>query len=213
VSCFFVVVIMYNNGMAQEKNIVLPKPKTGGPVSLEEAIQKRRSIREYGPQPLAIDKIGQLLWAAQGITSEEGAYPLRAAPSAGALYPIEVYVVNPQGVFLYNPEAHSLTLHKQGDHRLKLMQACLHQSFVAEAPVSILMCAVYERIMRKYGARGRMYTHIEAGHIAQNIHLQAVTLGLGSVPIGAFNAQEIKGDLGLPQDYEPIYVIPVGYPQ
>jgi SagB-type dehydrogenase family enzyme len=150
------------------------------------------------------------LWAAQGITEEWHGF--RTAPSAGALYPLEVYVVKKEGVYHYLPQGHELKKTLDGDLRSPLCRAALGQRAIKEAPCNIIITCVYQRIRQKYGQRGVRYVHIEAGHVAQNIHLQAVALGLSSVPIGAFNDDEVKRVLSLPQEIEPIYIIPVGHP-
>ncbi len=192
-----------------EKEMLLPRPQIKGKFSLEEAISKRRSKRRFNSQELTLAQISQLLWSAQGITDEGSGF--RAAPSAGALYPMEVYLLNKDGLFHYLPEGHKLEQVLQKDLRRELAGAALGQSFVAQAPAAIVIAAVYERVSRRYGQRGRRYTDIEAGHIAQNIHLQAVALGLGSLPVGAFDDEAVKSLLELPDEEQPLYIIPVGY--
>ncbi len=155
-----------------DKEIVLPAPRLKSEVSLEEAISQRRSIRRYRPEELTIGQISQLLWSAQGIT--EGGMGFRAAPSAGALYPAEIYLVKKDGVFHYKPGKHRLKQVLEGDVRDQLAEASWGQKFIAQAPVDIVITMVYERVTSRYGPRGRRYTDIEVGHIAQNIHLQAV---------------------------------------
>jgi len=197
--------------MAKFDEIQLPRPVKEGKMSLEEAISKRRSKRSFIQKDLNWEEIGQLLWAAQGITAKIGGFNLRTAPSAGALYPMEIYLVSKQGLFHYIPQSHKLEVLVQSDLRDSLANACLGQESVAQASIDIVICAVYHRVTDKYGERGIKYVHIEAGHIAQNIHLQAISLGLGSVPIGAFSDEAVKKILSLPLEYEPLYIIPVGY--
>jgi len=144
------------------------------------------------------------------VTSKRG---FRAAPSAGATYPIEIRAVTPDGIFRYVPEGHKLIQEKTGDLRRELSQAALSQSFIAEAPCNFVISAVYERTTMRYGERGIRYVHIEVGHAAENIHLQAVALGLGSVPIGAFYDEKVTAVLDLPDNEVPLYIIPVGYPR
>lgn len=195
--------------MAKTSQIQLPPPVTKGKISLEGTILSRRSKRSFSPKDLTLAQISQILWAGQGITAGRGSY--RAAPSAGALYPMEIYVLTKQGLYHYLPEGHKLEVLTEKDLRPALAGAALGQSAVSEAALDIIICAVYSRITGRYGQRGIIYAAIEAGHIAQNIHLQAVALGLGSVPIGAFSDEGVKNILSLPKDNEPLYIIPVGY--
>lgn len=191
--------------------IPLPTPVLKGELTLEEALAKRRSVRAFGGRPLALEELGQLLWAAQGITHPAG---YRTAPSAGALYPLEVYVVTEAGAYHYDPLEHCLDLHRQGDLRPELYVAALEQESVLEAPAVFVIAAVYERTERKYGReRSPRYVHLEAGHAAQNLLLQAAALELGAVPIGAFGDAAVKEALSLPEDQQPLYLIPVGQPE
>jgi len=193
--------------------VQLPEPRLKSEVSLEEALLKRRSIREYANLPLTLEDVSQLLWAAQGITTEWGG---RTAPSAGALYPLEVYLAvgNVEnlaaGVYKYKPERHELVKVRDDDVRGELAEAALGQNFVMEAAIDIVIAAVYERTTKKYGDRGVRYTHMEAGHAAQNIYLQATALDLGMVTIGAFYDDRVKDILGMLKNETPLYVIPVG---
>lgn len=197
--------------MASTNQIQLPEPDKKGKITLEEAIAKRRSKRTFRNQELSLEQIGQLLWAAQGITAKRGGFSFRAAPSAGALYPMEIYLLTQKGTFHYLPPEHKLEVLGEKDLRRGLADAALGQDVISQAPLDIVICAVYYRVTSKYGQRGRRYVDIEAGHIAQNIHLQAVALGLASVPIGAFDDQSIQSLLALSEDCEPLYIIPVGY--
>lgn len=197
--------------MARYKTIQLPPVRERGKVSLEETISKRRSQRRFAQKELSLEQISQLLWAAQGITSRRHGLKLRSAPSAGALYPMEIYLLTRTGLFHYLPQDNQLEVMSEDDLRRGLSSSALGQVAVAEAPASIVICAVYERVTRKYAKRGERYVHIEAGHIAQNIHLQAVGLGLASVPIGAFDDQKVKAALSLPEEQIPLYIIPLGY--
>jgi SagB-type dehydrogenase family enzyme len=191
--------------------IQLPAPARSGVVSLEEALAQRRSVREFLRGELTPRQLSQLLWAAQGITSQEGH---RTAPSAGALYPLEMYVVVPAGLYHYTPLRHQLNLVSAGDFRRPLFRAALEQKAIIEASAVFVIAAVYERTAQKYGpARGERYVHLEAGHAAQNLLLEAVALGLGAVPMGAFQDAEVKKLLELPRNYEPLYLIPVGTPR
>ncbi|MFH1506845.1 MAG: SagB/ThcOx family dehydrogenase [Candidatus Omnitrophota bacterium] len=199
--------------MAENKIIELPNPKLSSNISLEEAISSRRSVRNFSSRDISWEEIGQLVWAGQGITGNIGSYSLRASPSAGALYPMELYVLTKNGLYHYLPQGHKLEVLAEKDLRQDLSKACLGQSSIVSASVDILICAEFSRVTLKYKEHGVGYVNIEAGHIAQNIHLQAVALGLVSVPIGAIDKAAIKKALSLPDEFEPIYVVPVGYPQ
>ncbi len=192
--------------------IPLPKPTLQGTMSVEEAIARRRSVREFADQALAPEAIGQLLWAAEGITGHASHF--RAHPSAGALHPLEVYLVVPAGIFHYRPRGHAMLLVQEGDRRAALAKAALEQGCVAEAPCIIAIAAVYARTTGKYGERGRMrYVPMDAAHAAQNVLLQAVALGLGAVPVGAFDDEAVRRVLGLPGEEVPVYLVPVGNPR
>lgn len=200
-----------NPTVVPEPTIPLPPPVQQGRMSLEAALARRRSVREYSEERLTPVELGQLLWAAQGITSPEG---FRTAPSAGARYPLELYAVVPEAVYHYNPQRHLLALHLSGDRRPDLYTAALHQESVLRAPVVIVMAAVYQRTASRYGReRTPRYVHMEIGHAAQNVLLQAVALGLGGVPIGAFYDDQVQRALALPADHAPLYLIPVGRPR
>lgn len=191
--------------------IKLPQPKDKSKITLEEAIKKRRSERNFSSENLTLEQISQLLWACQGVTDEIRG--LRSAPSAGATYPLEVYIIGSSGFFHYIPQTHSIKKLKDYDLREGLSAACFGQGFVKAAPVNIVICADFKRTAGRYGDRGENYVYIEVGHAAQNVHLEAVAEGLGSVPVGAFSDHQIKELLKLPKEITPIYVIPVGYIQ
>ena len=193
--------------------ITLPEPRQDSDVSLEQSLLKRRSIRDYTGEPLTLAEVSQLLWAAQGIT---GAHGFRTAPSAGALYPLEVYVVAGDvegleaGIYRYVPENHKLRLIVEGEYRDELSKAALSQSPVASGAVSIVFTAVYERTTVKYGERGIRYVHIELGHATQNLCLQAEAMELGAVTIGAFSDEKVAEVMNLSDDEKPLYIVPVG---
>ncbi len=155
----------------------------------------------------------QSLWSAQGHTHADG---FRTAPSAGALYPLEIYVVAgdvadlPAGVYRYQPREHNLVLVQRGDLRAPLASAALGQAWIRSAPAVLAIAGVYQRTARKYGKRGRRYVHIEVGHAAQNVYLQATTRGLATVLVGAFNDTEVQEVLGLPSDHAPLGLMPLG---
>ena len=193
----------------------LPAPRHGT-VSLDSALRARRSVREFAVAPLPIAELGQLLWASQGSTRDgEG----RTVPSAGALYPIEVYVAVGRvhrlepGVYRYDPRGHTLALVRSGDHRRGLATAALRQDWMEQAPAIVVITALYARTTVKYGERGRRYVHMEVGHAAQNVYLEATALGLGTTLVGAFDDARVARLLGLPANAEPLGLMPVGRPR
>lgn len=191
--------------------IHLSEPARSGAVSLEEALTKRRSVREFSPGPLTERQLSQLLWALQGINRPDGC---RTAPSSGALYPLEVYVVIPSGFYHYVPVQHRLDLVSPVDFRPALYTVALDQEAIKEAGTVFVIAAVFERTAQKYGkTRATRYVHMEVGHAAQNLFLEAAALDLGAVPIGAFNDAEVQKVLSLPREQEPLYLIPVGKPR
>ena len=206
--------------------IKLPVPRLQGNVSLEETILRRRAVRRYRREPLLLSQLSQILWSAQGIT---GTREFRAAPSAGATYPLEIFVfVGKQGViaseakqapeelqagiYHYEVDSHSLSLHTSGDLRPDLARAALDEEFIVKAPVDIVICALYHRTSYRYGSRGERYVHMEVGHVGENIHLQAVALGLATVEVGAFHDEEVRNVLGVDEQIKPLYIMPVGKP-
>jgi len=200
----------YRSRVSPLKIIQLAEPKLTGPVSFEQALVKRRSVRQFTGQPLKFGQIGQLAWAGQGITEPQRG--LRTAPSAGALYPIKLYCATPEGMFVYNPQQHSLEETFSADIRGSLAIAALRQEVVANAACDIIVAGSTRKVAAKYGDRARRFMLLEAGHIAQNIQLQAVCLELGSVTVGAFDINQVRKVCKLPIDLEPIYIICVGYP-
>jgi SagB-type dehydrogenase family enzyme len=188
--------------------VPLPPPDTTGTVSLELAVGKRRSLRAFRPDPLPTATIGQLLWAGQGVTSPDGK---RAAPSAGALYPLELYAVTPEQVIHYLPDGHRAETRAVPDLRPGLKDAAGGQSSVGAAPVVIVVAAAPSRTIPRYGSLGEPFVLIEVGHAAQNILLQAAALGLAAVPVGSINPSGAAGTLALPADQAALYLIPVGH--
>tara|TARA_B100000315_G_scaffold222250_1_gene226192 strand:- start:4419 stop:5231 length:813 start_codon:yes stop_codon:yes gene_type:complete len=198
------------------KVIKLPKPEYKGMV-LEEAIKKRRSQRNYSNKTITLNQLSQLVFAAQGATGKSYGTLLRTAPSAGALYPFEVYlVVNavddlPRGMYHYSVQKHALELVKSGDFRSSITKAGLDQDMLGDSSVAFVLTSVFDRLRHKYGERGYRYAYMEAGHISQNIYLQATSLGLGSVAIGAFLDEEINKLIGIDGHNEAaIYIHAVG---
>lgn len=204
----FVLLITAGNAMSA-RIINLPKPKIISKTSLEESIFRRRSERTFHTRDISDQQLSQILWAAQGIT--DTSYGFRTAPSAGALYPLHIYVVKKDGVFRYIPDGHKLLQLASGDKRPSIVRASLGQSAIREAPVSLIISANFAITQAKYGPRAFRYVCMEIGHVAENIHLQAVALGLGSVPLGAFWDDVVKSTLELPENQDPLYIIPIGY--
>lgn len=187
----------------------LPPPKMKGSMSLEQAIAQRRSVRSFTDQSLTREELSQLCWAAQGITDQ--AKGRRAAPSAGALYPIELYVVTSDNVEHYVPKEHRLERHAAGNHRQALQAAAYGQNSAGQASVCFVIAAVVERTAKKYGPRAERYCFLEAGHVAQNLLLQATALSLAGVPAGAFEDDDVAKALELPPDQRVLYLVPIGH--
>ncbi|MBZ5659717.1 MAG: SagB/ThcOx family dehydrogenase [Acidobacteriia bacterium] len=188
--------------------VTIPPPMRKGLVSLEEILCRRRSVREFADRPLTDEQIGQLLWAAQGITDPQG---LRTAPSAGALYALETYMATANGFYKYIPESHRMERQSVEDLRRALYLAAWEQESVLGAAAVFVIVAIYSRLAEKYGEeRSVRYAHLEAGHAAQNLLLQAAALGLASVPVGAFRDGQVQTALSLPWEQTPLYLIPVG---
>lgn len=205
--------MFFKHARAQE-TFDLPEFSTDGDISLEKALKQRKSTRSFTSDPLTLDEAGQLLWAAQGINRPDRGY--RTAPSAGALYPLEVFLAAGKveglepGLYRYLPNNHQLTRIKTGDPRRDLYNQALRQSSVLYAPAVVVIAGIYERTTGRYGQRGRQYVHMEVGHAGQNIHLQAEALGLGTVVIGAFDDSGVQQVLGLSDNEVPMYLMPVG---
>lgn len=203
--------------MPAPQAVQLPEPALSSSVSLEEALAQRRSVRGFSDQPITLAEIGQLLWAAQGVT--EPRRGLRTAPSAGATYPLELIVIVGRaeglapGAYRYGPGRHDLIPVLQDDQRQALARAALNQSALLQAPVTFAVTAVHARTQTRYGQRATRYVDMEVGHAAQNLSLQAVALGLGSVVIGAFDDRDVAALLNLPPGEAPLYLIPVGKPR
>ncbi|MBU4489025.1 MAG: SagB/ThcOx family dehydrogenase [Actinobacteria bacterium] len=179
-------------------------------MTLDESLEKRRSVRSFTDEELTEEQVLKLAWAAQGVT--EPAMGLRTAPSAGALYPLELYVLEAGVLYHYLPGSNSLEEVSGGVSAGDLANAALGQSFISRAPVVFIFTGAFERTRAKYGSRGDRYVYIEVGHAAENLLLKAVALGLGAVPVGAFDDAGVTRVLGLPGDLSPLYIIPVGYP-
>jgi len=201
------------NATQSQRTVQLPPPQADSGTSIEKSLLERRSVREYRDDEVSVQALSQLLWAGQGITDRRGC---RTAPSAGALYPLEVAVAAvgvsglAPGVYRYRPRTHELIKTVDGDRRAALWRAALEQSSILNARAVLVFCAVYDRTTRKYGERGIRYVHLEAGHAVQNVCLQAISLGLGTVVIGAFHDKEVSKVLALESEEAPLIILPVG---
>lgn len=200
-----------------EKNIYrLPEPNLEANACLNPILQQRRTNRAFASRPVSITEVAQLLWAAQGITSREG---YRTAPSAGALYPLELHLVAgkveglPTGGYRYDPARHALDAEVPGDLRHAIAEAALQQDWIAQAPAIVVVSAVNARTTAKYGRRGIRYVYMEAGHTSQNLLLQAVALGLAGATVGAFDDERLQQVLNLPEEEHPLVILTVGYPR
>lgn len=217
-----------NQQKKEGDRISLPAPGTKGDMSIESTLENRRSVREFSEESLTLSDIGQIMWAAQGITQKMEEPPSqwkgdewmggkRTAPSAGALYPMEIYLVSSRiegldkGVYWYHPGDHELRLVVKGNFSKKLSSAALGQNSIQEAPANIILTGVYERTAHKYGDRAQRYVHIETGAVAQNIYLQAESLELGTVYVGAFRDEDVSQLLQLPQKESPLGIMPLGH--
>jgi SagB-type dehydrogenase family enzyme len=193
--------------------VELPAPRLESDQSLESVLGSRRSIRDYSDAPLSLEELSQLLWATQGITAGDGG---RTAPSAGALYPLEIYVVAGNvssldaGLYHYRPKDKQLVRRSAGDKRAGLARAALRQECLRGGAAVLVFAAVYARTERKYGERAERYVHMEVGHAAQNTCLQATALGLGAVTVGAFDDDAVHKKLELPSGEDVLYLLPVG---
>ena len=219
---FVVIVITLLTGCAFNETVIdvaddgvvieLPEPRMVSDVSVEQALKTRRSVREFQHQPLTLGEVSQLLWAAQGVTT----YRSRTAPSAGGLYPLEVYLVvgNVEGlatgVYRYVPKSHGIKQILEGDVRKSLSIAAYWQKWVGRGAIALVFAGVYDRTTKKYGQRGHRYVHMEAGHAAQNVYLQAQALGLGTVVVGAFMDSSVNSVLHMNDDEQPLSIMPVG---
>jgi SagB-type dehydrogenase family enzyme len=202
-----------NPDMSNARKILLPPPKTLGRVSVEEVLQERRSVRDFSSPDLTLEEVGQLLWAAQGVTHPDGR---RTAPSAGPLYPLELVLVAGEveglepGAFRYASRDHTLGMLQPGDLRPALVRASLGQEWMRGSGAIFVFAGVYRRTAKRYGERAFRYVVMEVGHAVENLHLQAVALGLGATVVGAFQDEVVRALLGLESDEDPLAVVPVG---
>lgn len=198
------------------KRLALPEPRLAGKVTVEGALRERRSVRRFASEALTLDEIAQLLWSVQGVTGTGGE---RTTPSAGGLYPLQMYVAAArvegleEGVYRYRVDRHDLEPVAEGDVRIKLAAASHGVEWVDSAPVVLAIGGVVQRTAIKYGARARRYVYIEVGCAAENLYLQAQSLGLGGVLVGAFDDQEVSDILKLREGEEAMALMPVGRPR
>jgi len=214
-TALFALATTSSSPSTERKTVVrLPSPDTAGRMTVEQALLLRRSVRAFMARPLSLSAISQLLWAGQGMTAPDGR---RAAPSAGGLYPLEIHLVATrveglaQGLYRYSSSSHSLHLTAAGDVAPLFAKASLDQDFIANAAAIVLIAAVEERTARKYGSRSRRYVDFEAGAASENVALQAVGLGLGSVVVGAFDDRRVAKLARLRENERPLCLMPVGY--
>lgn len=225
--CVLAAIVFAAPGLdAQDPAAVsLPAPRLDGPISVERALSERRSSRAYADSALSVGEVGQLLWAAQGETGPADAPPAvlaewgagrRTAPSAGARYPLETYLVVGSvtglepGLYRYDPPGHALVPLDRSDRRRALAAAALRQASVRDAPAALVLTGVQARLEGRYGGRAERYVVMEAGAAAQNVALQAVALGLGTVLVGAFRDDAVRDALGLPAEEAPLAILPIG---
>ncbi len=212
-----IIVSLSGEENKMSSTIRLPEPVTDGRVSIEEAINSRESARSFSTDALSLEDISQLLWAAGGMRVDAVTRHSRTYPSAGAIHPLEFYVAAGNvegldaGLYRYIPSEHALGAIETGDKRSGLARAALGQAFIGRAPASIIISADFDRVTPRYGERGKLrYVPMDAGHAGQNIYLIAVSRGLGTVAVGAFNDAEVSGVLDLPGNETPLYIYPIG---
>lgn len=193
------------------------KARYEGKITVEEALRIRKSTRRFKRINVSFEDLGRLLWSTYGLRTFQA--DGRTAPSAGACYPLTIYAIIGKdsvsgvegGIYLYSPGKHSIMMHRPGDARKELARAALDQDFIRVAPISIVISADFSKTTSRYGERGIRYVYIDLGHAGQNIYLQAASLGMGTVAVGAFADDEVAKVLSLPEDEKPLYIMPIGY--
>ena len=194
-----------------------PPPQVHGSVSFESCLSTRRSVRDFSTKEITVNMLGQLLWSIQGVTGH--ASYKRTPPSAGGLHPLNIDVVIGAvdglmpGIYRYLPKQHSLKRNHTVDVRMELGNAALDQTWLSDAAVSVVISAIYEKTTRKYGERGYRYVHMDSGFAAENLHLQAVALGLGTVVMGAFSDDQVHQVMNLSEEEKPLLILPIGWPK
>jgi SagB-type dehydrogenase family enzyme len=196
--------------ISPQEVIQLTDPNLTGTLTFEEVLAKRRTVHQFSTEALKRSQIGQLAWAGQGVTDPQRG--LRTAPSAGAMYPIELFFATAEGVYSYRPADHSLVQTSQQDIRSNLARATTTPEPIVAAGCSIIVTGSTRKLTSRFGKNSRTFVALEAGHVAQNIQLQAVCLGLGSVAIGGLDTTAVRKVCRMSRDTEPLYVICVGYP-
>ncbi|MCM8800824.1 MAG: SagB/ThcOx family dehydrogenase [Candidatus Omnitrophica bacterium] len=219
---FFLVFIFFIgfNLYAQEKMKIKLSPPILKTETLQELLEKRYSCRNFKKDKIDLSLIATILWAAGGKKCDTLTSPTRTIPSAGATYPLELYLVVgkntviglKEGIYHYLIDEHALEIIIPEDRREKLASACLGQTFIKDAPVSLVIIAEFQRTAIRYGKRAERYVYMEAGHAGQNTYLAVIGLGLGTVEVGAFFDEEVKKVLNLKPEYTPLLVLPIGYP-
>ena len=213
------ILTLFSGRLSTAAEISLPKPSFKGTVTVEEALKARRTHRSFISRGLTLKQFSQVLWGAYGVSAREYGYSLKTAPSAGALYPLDLYAIVGDGgvenltpgVYHFRPENHTLMLLKEGDLRTQVARGSLRQMWMAEAPFMLAITGECARSSKKYGRRGVTYTHIEAGHVDQNIILQAEAIGLKAGIVGAFDNKRVSKTMEIPSSRDPLLIMPVGY--
>jgi SagB-type dehydrogenase family enzyme len=220
VVCLVSLVLVMPTVTLAAKSVQLPKPSYKGTMSVETAMQGKKSARSFSKTPLNLQQVSQILWAAYGRlpTDAISGATIKVTPSAGGLYPLDIFLVSgqgtvqdlPEGIYMYKPLTHTLLHVASGDNRKLLAYASLSQMWIAEAPVIVVIAATFGRSTVKYRQRGIQYVFMEAGNANQNMYLQAVAMGLRIGTVGAFNDPQVAGVLKLPDSIKPLLVVPVG---
>jgi SagB-type dehydrogenase family enzyme len=218
--CIAWAVLLPGHAGAEDGRIELPAPSASGQFSVEQGIAKKSTVRDFAATPLSPAQVGQLLWAANGRLPGVDAMTAatRVYPSAGGLYPLEVFLVVgkdrvtgvPEGVYYYDWRSHSLKLINSGDKRTQLASACHQQMWLARAPALVVIGGIFERTTAKYQKRGERYVVMDAGSSCQNVYLQAAALGLHAGVVGAFVDEQVTAVLKLPAGVYPFLVVAVG---
>lgn len=204
------LLVLASTAVGQEP-VALPKPQTTGGMPLQEALAKRRSVREFKPTPLTAAEVGQLCWAAQGITEPNRG--LRTAPTAMLLYSVSVYMVDANGIHAYLPKEHALKTLRSENILAELCALPPNPPGLGQAPAVMVLGLNVGPLAQRVGEKAERYGMMEVGHVAQNVLLQVTALGLGSIPVGGFDDAKVATLLKLPDGVRPVYLLPVGHPK